>query len=96
MVNGELLPAFVIRYRGAVYGYLNQCAHQSVELDWNEGEFFDKNREFLICAIHGARYDPKNGSCIDGRCAGRGLQTIDVEEINAKVCLKPKDGVHLV
>ncbi len=31
--RGETRPAFVIRYEGRIYGYLNSCAHVSVELD---------------------------------------------------------------
>ena len=38
---GETAAAFVIRFGGAVYGYLNRCGHRSIELDWREGEVFD-------------------------------------------------------
>ena len=27
-------PALVVRWRGAVYGYVNRCAHAAVPLDW--------------------------------------------------------------
>ncbi len=76
---GAILPAFVVRYGGHVYGYLNRCAHRSVELDWTEGEFFDARQQFLVCASHGARFDPVSGACIDGPCAGRGLVAIALE-----------------
>ena len=76
---GGLRTAFVIRHAGQVYGYLNECAHRALELDWMEGEFFDARREFLICAAHGARYDPVSGVCIDGACAGRGLAGLPLE-----------------
>ena len=74
-----LRTAFVVRHAGQVYGYLNECAHRALELDWVEGEFFDAYREFLICAVHGARYDPVSGACIDGACAGRGLAGLPLE-----------------
>lgn len=53
-----VVPAFVIRYRGDIYAYLNRCAHVGVELDWMEGEFFDDSGLYLICSTHGATYAP--------------------------------------
>ena len=37
--GGEDRTGFVVRYNNTVYGYLNQCAHVPIELDWNEGDF---------------------------------------------------------
>ena len=77
--GGAVHPAFVVRYAGRVYGYLNKCAHRGLELDWTAGEFFDADRRYLICASHGARYDPASGVCIGGPCAGRGLTALALE-----------------
>lgn len=73
-------PAFAVRYRGRVYAYINACAHRNVELDWVEGRFFDSTGLALICATHGARYDPASGRCLSGPCARRGLRPIPVYE----------------
>ena len=78
--GGETLPAFVVRFRGAVRAYVNECRHQASELDWNPGEFFDAGRLYLICATHGALYEPDNGLCIDGPCRGARLATVAVRE----------------
>ena len=48
--------AFVVRFEGKVYAYLNRCAHVPIELDWLPGRFFDDSRRYLICATHGALY----------------------------------------
>jgi nitrite reductase/ring-hydroxylating ferredoxin subunit len=40
-LNTREIGAFVVRYDGAAHGYLNQCAHVPMELDWQEGQFFD-------------------------------------------------------
>jgi nitrite reductase/ring-hydroxylating ferredoxin subunit len=79
--------AFVIRYGGTVYGYLNRCAHISVELDWAEGEFFDFTKTQLICATHGALYEPDSGTCVGGPCLGRALTPLPIEEIDGKLYL---------
>ncbi len=84
---GEARSAFVVRHAGYPYGYLNQCAHRALELDWMEGEFFDAQRRFLICASHGARYDPISGACIDGPCTGRALVRVPLELVGAEIRL---------
>jgi nitrite reductase/ring-hydroxylating ferredoxin subunit len=79
--------AFVIRFEGAARAFLNQCGHIPVELDWQEGEFFDTTRLYLMCSTHGALYDPVSGRCISGRCAGRGLVPLPVMERNGHIYL---------
>ncbi len=85
--HGEMQPAFLIRYDGILYAYLNRCAHISVQLDWAEGEFFDLSGLYLICSTHGATYRPESGRCVRGPCDGRGLVRVPVEEDAGKVYL---------
>ena len=85
--DGESQPAFLIRHGGAVYAYVNRCAHVGVELDWAEGEFFDLTGLYLMCSTHGATYLPKTGRCLRGPCSGRGLVRLPVEESGGKVYL---------
>ncbi|MHB1246744.1 MAG: Rieske (2Fe-2S) protein [Sulfuriferula sp.] len=84
---GQTVPAFVVRYRGRVYAYLNRCAHIPVEMDWQEGEFFDISGLYLLCSTHGAMYLPATGQCMGGRCAGKGLVTLAVQEHDGYVYL---------
>jgi len=86
--HGKTVPAFVIRHRGRVHAYLNRCGHVPVELDCKPGEFFDPARVYLICAVHGALYDPASGACLGGRCQGRGLTPLAVEERDGQIFLK--------
>jgi len=83
----EVRPAFVVRVDGAPRGYVNRCGHLAMELDWDPGEVFDNEHRYLICATHGARYDPVNGRCVSGRCAGRGLESVPVEETDGEILL---------
>jgi nitrite reductase/ring-hydroxylating ferredoxin subunit len=85
--HGETQPAFVIRYDGTVYAYVNRCAHVPVQLDWMEGEFFDLTGLYLICSTHGATYLPDNGLCVAGPCSGRNLVRLQVEETEGKIYL---------
>ncbi len=72
-------PAFVVQANGNVFGYLNRCGHVPVELDWPEGQFFDDEAVFIVCATHGASYSPQSGACLGGPCAGRGLVKLDIK-----------------
>lgn len=93
--HGVTLAAFAIRHRGRVHGYLNRCAHRQVELDWEPGEFFDAGRRYLVCATHGAVYEPDSGACVGGPCAGAGLTPLPLEESRGEVVLAAADGIHL-
>ena len=85
---GESAPAFVVRYQGRVQGYLNRCAHVAMELDWQEGVFFDSDGRDLICSTHGATYEAKTGRCIGGPCSGSPLVKVLVDERDGNVYFK--------
>ena len=72
-----------IRFEGTVYGYLNQCAHVPMEMDYQPNKFFDITGSYLICATHGAIYSPETGEGRGGPCRG-GL---------VKIALSEHDGV---
>jgi len=97
LVTGEeVRPAFVIRVDGQVRAFVNRCGHLAMQLDWEEGAVFDAQGRFLICATHGARYDPQSGRCVSGRCAGRGLEAVAVEEIAGEVRLTGADNAGVL
>jgi len=88
--RGERTPAFVVRHNGVAVAYLNRCAHVSMELDWQPGQFFEPDGEFLICSTHGALYDPASGECRGGACGGRGsLRALSVLELDGAVYWAP-------
>lgn len=87
-VGGELVRAFVVRWRGAPRAYLNRCAHMPMELDWMPGKFFDLTATLLVCSTHGATYDPASGHCVGGPCRGARLRALPVEERDGVVLLR--------
>lgn len=94
--NDEILPAFAIRFRGVVYAYVNRCSHMQLKLNFINDNFFDFDREHLICATHGALYDVKSGACRDGPCNGLGLVPLSVTELEGRVTLSDNTGVTLL
>jgi nitrite reductase/ring-hydroxylating ferredoxin subunit len=95
IADGRAASGFVIRHGGRVYGYLNRCAHVAMELDWLPGQVFDAEGRFLICATHGAVYEPADGRCVDGPCVGRGnLQALSVVEEGGMVYWRAEGRVQ--
>ena len=91
--GGEDGTGFAVRYDGRVHAYLNRCAHVPIELDWNEGQFFDSSGLYLMCSTHGAIYDPETGRCAGGPCRGGRLRVISAIEHDGKVFWVPDDYV---
>ena len=94
--GGEDCTAFVVRFAQQPRAYLNRCAHVPMELDWNEGEFFESSGEYLMCATHGALYEPTTGRCAGGPCRGGKLHPLTVNEHDNQLYWEPDDYVRPV
>ncbi len=86
------MPAFAVRWNGRVYAYVNKCAHVPIELDWQPGRFFDESGLYLICATHGALYNPDDGQCVAGPCRGGRLAPLEVVEHDDAVYLNENEA----
>ena len=80
VLDGVPRPAFVVRRRGRLHGYLNVCRHQARELDFGDARFFDESADALVCCHHGARYEPESGRCLSGPCEGGSLTALALEQ----------------
>jgi nitrite reductase/ring-hydroxylating ferredoxin subunit len=85
----EPARAFALRFDGQVVAYLNRCLHVPTEMDWQPGEFLDSDREFIICSIHGAAYEPVGGRCVGGPCGRGKLTALQVQERDGQVYWYP-------
>ncbi|MBT8113960.1 MAG: Rieske 2Fe-2S domain-containing protein [Arenicella sp.] len=85
--DGEVMPAFVIRFDYQFFAYLNKCGHIAVELDYMPGEFFTDDGRTLICSTHGAEYAPDTGACLGGPCYGVGLESLGIAEREGRLYL---------
>ena len=85
----EPARAFALRFDDRVVAYLNRCVHVPTELDWQPGEFLDGGREFILCSIHGAAYEPRDGRCIGGPCGTGRLVAIATSEHGGDVFWQP-------
>ena len=91
--RGEEVSAFVLRFRRDVHAYINRCSHRGLSLDWDPGRFFDRTGRYLICAVHGAHYEPDSGACVGGPCNG-GLVKLSVTERDNAIYLASPDAAR--
>lgn len=87
----ERRDLLLLHHGGAVRAYENTCPHQGTPLEGPAGRFFDKEGKLLVCSTHGARFRPKDGHCVSGPCAGRGLTPVAVTVGNGEVRLCGKE-----
>lgn len=92
--RGQPVRAFALRFDGVVRAYLNRCVHVAAELDWISGEFFDRERRHLICAVHGALYAPADGRCVAGPGCGGRLTPLAVAESGGWVHWYPSADIR--
>jgi nitrite reductase/ring-hydroxylating ferredoxin subunit len=81
-VNG-----FVVNHEGTMHAYVNRCPHVGTPLDLWENEFLSDDARVIVCATHGALFEPATGRCIAGPCAGDALRRLPV---------RVEDGVVVV
>jgi nitrite reductase/ring-hydroxylating ferredoxin subunit len=71
--------ALLINYQGELFAYVNRCPHVGIALDWVDNQFFTVDQRYLMCANHGAVFEPPTGECVWGPCVGTALQKLPVE-----------------
>lgn len=77
--------ALLVNYRGELFAYVNRCPHIGISLDWVDNQFFTVDQRYLMCANHGAVFEPPTGECVWGPCVGAALQRLELEIEGQKV-----------
>src|SRR5512145_1402903 len=84
--RGEFdIEALLVNYQGNFFAYLNRCPHVGISMDWVDNQFFTVDRRYLMCANHGAVFEPPTGECVWGPCVGASLQKLALEIEGEKI-----------
>ena len=83
--GGREIECFVVRHRGELRAYVNECRHVAMTLDWVENQFFTEDGELLLCPTHGALYAPDTGECVGGPPCGKFLHAVPLVERDGEV-----------
>jgi nitrite reductase/ring-hydroxylating ferredoxin subunit len=92
--RGAKVEGFVVNFDGRFHAYVNRCSHAGTPLDWWPNEFFSDDGRLLICATHGAVFEPDSGRCAGGPCSGSALWplAVRVEDDQVIVSVRPEDA----
>jgi len=90
LFKGEPHTAILLRHKGQVYAYLNQCVHMVRRLDCMHDAIFDEGRERLRCSMHGIVYDPTTGESLSVLCSGEKLEALRSTELDGQVYITDK------
>jgi nitrite reductase/ring-hydroxylating ferredoxin subunit len=93
--NDQRIDAFLIRYEGSFHAYANVCRHLPVSLDYEDGQFFNREKNFVVCRTHGALYHPANGQCVQGPCGGESLFPVTIMVEDGAVWLNEEGATAL-
>ena len=67
---------FLVHWYGKVYAYRNVCPHAGRFLNFKPDSFLTRDLSLIMCAGHGALFEPDSGRCVAGPCIGHGLDTL--------------------
>jgi nitrite reductase/ring-hydroxylating ferredoxin subunit len=86
--GGREFEAMLVNYQGRHFAYVNRCPHIGIGLDWVDNQFFTVDGRYLMCANHGAVFEPPTGECIWGPCVGAALQSLPIEVVNEAIFVR--------
>lgn len=86
-IDDKMITGFVVHWQGQWFGYENHCPHTGASLNWQPNQFFDPEQEYLMCGLHGALFQPQNGFCVHGPCAGQSLSRLVILEQGKDILL---------
>ncbi len=92
---GRPQKGFALRWQDRWYAYQNLCPHWSTPLDEHGERLFDPTSGVLVCATHGAMFEPHSGECISGPCYGDSLRPLRVEVVDAERLAIHRGGLGL-
>lgn len=75
-VEGRETECFLVNYGGQYFAYINRCAHVPMTMDWIDNQFLTEDGRYILCATHGAAFEPETGECIFGPPCGKFLARV--------------------
>ena len=83
--QGRIVWLIVTRQSGRIRAWFNVCPHQGRSLNYAPDRYLTDPKGQLVCAAHGAVFEPENGVCTNGPCLGASLKAIETTEHNEQI-----------
>ncbi len=75
----ERWQVFVLRHQGRLHAWRDACPHYGdTPLAWRRDAYLNADGSRIVCAAHGAEFEPATGLCVLGPCLGRHLRPVAV------------------
>ncbi len=74
--DGEEEEIFVVRDGDDAFAYVNVCPHRFLPLNWKPDVFLNFQKTRILCVVHAASFDLRDGSYMGGPCPGQSLESI--------------------
>lgn len=71
------MNVFAVNKQEHIRVFENRCPHRGTPLEFSPNQFFNLDRSLILCAMHGALFEPHSGLCVYGPCHGQSLRMID-------------------
>ena len=89
--DGEEVEIFLVRRGDEIFGYVNECPHEAMPLQWEGGSFLTADGKRILCAVHGATFNLDSGEAISGPALPNGcLMTVPLSITNGEIRLAPR------
>jgi nitrite reductase/ring-hydroxylating ferredoxin subunit len=85
LVDGRETECFIVNYEGQLYAYVNRCRHVPMTMDWIDNQFLTEDGRYILCATHGAAFEPESGECVFGPPCGKFLARVPLSIDNDRV-----------
>jgi len=86
-VHGYIFHGFIVRKKDKYFAYQNLCQHLAISLDLKDDNFFNHDKTFLQCHMHGALYEIETGECKEGPCVGARLVALELIEEETRIVI---------
>ena len=85
--DDEELDIIIVQTNGMRHAFVNCCPHQFIPLETFPNHFLTEDKKFFVCSGHGARFELATGACVSGPCLGKGLDRLQIKEVEGGVYL---------
>ena len=72
-IRDAFFHGFVVRKGGEVAGWVDRCPHMGFPVAVVPDRYLTPDGRVILCGWHGAVFDPIDGKCVGGPCAGARL-----------------------
>lgn len=84
-LDGEPVWLIATRHRGQLRAWFNLCPHQGRPLNFAPDRFLTDGDNRLVCAHHGAVFEPATGQCVSGPCKNAALREVVIDESGGQI-----------